>query len=268
MADVTGGFLLLPLRGRCGPVLPVGAVGGQEPGERFGEVSAADLAVDDPEAIEDRLIQLPSHLGRGAGIQLVGIGAEQQRLLHHAQQRVTLDLCPLDAVARAVQLPCDAFLFLLEQVEDAELVVSELVSNAVVATGLPDPDVKLHEIQGEHPIAVQLRVVDSRLYIEVWERSTTAPVKKDANDEAGHGRSLLLVEAVTRRWGVARPPAGGKVVWAELVIGTPPIPRDSPSTGPDLQRRVPQATRLPRGEVLEMASVALLERVLEGLGRV
>ncbi|MDT0309675.1 ATP-binding protein [Streptomyces sp. DSM 44917] len=172
------------------------------------------------------------------------------------------------SVARAFVRQHLMYLKLPDQVEDAELVVSELVSNAVVATGIADPDVKLHEIQGEHLIAVQLRVVDSRLYIEVWDRSTTAPVKQDANDEAEHGRGLVLIEGTAKRWGVARPPAGGKVVWAELVIGTPPIPRDSPSTRPDLQRRVPQATRPPRGEVSEMASVALLERVLEGLGRV
>ncbi|WP_267244040.1 ATP-binding protein [Streptomyces sp. PR69] len=157
------------------------------------------------------------------------------------------------------------YLGLSEHVADGELVVSELVTNAVEATGIADPAVKLHDIQAEHLVALQLRVVDTRLFIEVWDRSVEEPVRKDAGDDAEGGRGLVLVEALAQRWGVAHPPAGGKVVWAELVIGKAPAPRGPFGDRPRLERRVPQGTRPPRGVVFEAASTALLERVLEGL---
>ncbi|MGW0821955.1 ATP-binding protein [Streptomyces sp. NPDC002845] len=159
------------------------------------------------------------------------------------------------------------YLGLSEHVADGELVVSELVTNAVEATGISDPAVKLHDIQAEHLVGVQLRVVGTQLFIEVWDRSLEEPVRKDVGEDAEGGRGLVLVEALARRWGVAHPPAGGKVVWAQLVIGKVPGPRGPFEDRPRLERRVPQGTRPPRGAVLEVASVALLERVLEGLER-
>lgn len=104
-------------------------------------------------------------------------------------------------------------------VEDSALVMSELVTNAVRATGLSEPGVRLHDVREEHLIDVQLRVIDSSLFVEVWDRSPQAPVKQQADDESENGRGLVLVEALTRRWGVYRPAAGGKVVWAELSLG-------------------------------------------------
>ena len=38
----------------------------------------------------------------------------------------------------------------------------------------------------------------------------------DAEAEAGRG--LLLVERLSRAWGVYRPPEGGKVVWCVLSL--------------------------------------------------
>ncbi|MFI1955913.1 ATP-binding protein [Streptomyces xinghaiensis] len=157
------------------------------------------------------------------------------------------------------------YLGMSEHIADGELVVSELVTNAVEATGISDPAVKLHDIQAQHLVAVQLRVVDTRLFIEVWDRSLEEPVRKDVGENAEGGRGLVLVEALAQRWGVAHPPAGGKVVWAELVIGKVPAPRGPFGNRPRLEQRVPQATRPLQGEAFELASTALLERVLEGL---
>lgn len=161
-----------------------------------------------------------------------------------------------------------AHLGLSAHIADGELVVSELVTNAVEATGIAEPAVKLHDIQAEHLVAVQLRVVDTGLFIEVWDRSSLEePVRKDVGEDAEDGRGLVLVEALARRWGVAHPPAGGKVVWAHLAIGKVPASHGPFGDRPRLERRVPEGTRAPQGVVREAASVALLEWVLEGLRR-
>lgn len=69
-------------------------------------------------------------------------------------------------------------------IDAAELVVSELVTNAIEATGITDPQPKWTEVTDEYVIGVQLRIVDARLYIEVWDRSTDTPVRKHPDYDA------------------------------------------------------------------------------------
>ncbi|MFE4373911.1 ATP-binding protein [Streptomyces sp. NPDC056835] len=149
-----------------------------------------------------------------------------------------------------------------DHIDAAELVMSELVTNAVKATGLTDPDPKWEDIKAHHIIGVQLRVIDTRLYVEVWDNSAVAPTKQDVTDDAESGRGLLLVELSSRRWGTFRPPAGGKIVWAELELSKSP---DLETAFPILPRRVSGAGRLPKGASVELVEAALLERVLVGL---
>lgn len=151
---------------------------------------------------------------------------------------------------------------LSDHVDTAELVVSELVTNAVKSTGITDREPKWTDIKAHHIVGVQLRVIDQRLYVEVWDRSADAPAKQDASEEAEGGRGLLLVEGVSRRWGTFRPPAGGKIVWAELELSKPPAPAVDP---PPLPRRVPEGVRVPVGNADELVGTALMQRVLEGL---
>lgn len=146
-------------------------------------------------------------------------------------------------------------------IDVAELVVSELVTNAVKATGIADPHSKWTVVKAEHVIGVQLRIIDARLYVEVWDRSTDAPVKKNPDDDTEGGRGLVLIEALTERWDVYRPEAGGKVVWAEVSLSEPPEPPPHPA----MPVRVPGETRPPGGRMEKTASTALLQRVLDGL---
>ncbi|MCB5909836.1 ATP-binding protein [Streptomyces pinistramenti] len=87
--------------------------------------------------------------------------------------------------------------------DDAELVVAELVNNAVQhGTG--------------HSLRVGVkRISASRVRIAVTDRSLRLPVIR--NPDAGEvaGRGLLLVAALSVRWGTDRR-GWGKVVWAEL----------------------------------------------------
>ncbi|MDX3840054.1 MULTISPECIES: ATP-binding protein [Streptomyces] len=146
-------------------------------------------------------------------------------------------------------------------IDVAELVVSELVTNAVKMTGVTDPQPKWTAIKAEHVIGVQLRIIDARLYVEVWDRSTDTPVKKKPDDDTEGGRGLVLIEALTERWDVYRPEAGGKVVWAEVSLSEPPKPPPHPA----MPVRVPGETKPPGGRMEKVATTALMQRVLDGL---
>ena len=95
--------------------------------------------------------------------------------------------------------------------DDAEVIVSELTSNAIHATRAG---------AGGPPAAVALRLLgdSSRLLILVRDPAPWPPVAPetapDANDESGRG--LLLVSALAACWHWYHPPRvhGGKVVWA------------------------------------------------------
>jgi anti-sigma regulatory factor (Ser/Thr protein kinase) len=102
--------------------------------------------------------------------------------------------------------------------ETVELVVSELVTNAVLATtgsdGRPRYD---DELAGLPVVHIRLLSDRERVVVEVWDRSTEAPTLKEAEPDQESGRGLMLVEAVCERWGWATA-AGwhGKAVWAEM----------------------------------------------------
>ena len=90
--------------------------------------------------------------------------------------------------------------------EPAELVVSELVTNAIRAC----PSAGAHR-------RVRLRLASdrARVLIEVQDGSPQPPVPADATaeDESGHG--LRLVEAMSAAWDwYPTGPRAGKVVWA------------------------------------------------------
>jgi anti-sigma regulatory factor (Ser/Thr protein kinase) len=94
-----------------------------------------------------------------------------------------------------------------ELADDAELVVSELITNALKAS---------QSLQEIRPIALCLRSDYKRLIIEVWDHSPgePRPTPTDGKDEGGRG--LLVVEALSTRWGYQRTGCSAKVVWAEL----------------------------------------------------
>ena len=101
---------------------------------------------------------------------------------------------------------------------DSEVLVSELVTNAVKATA------------GRDEAAVRLRLSgdSARVLIEVWDADPRAPAPKDLGEhgtpdpqEEG-GRGLFLVAALSARWDwyPTREPAG-KVVWCVLQALSP-----------------------------------------------
>lgn len=106
-----------------------------------------------------------------------------------------------DAVPRARRMVRSALAEEMPAVAgDAELVVSELVTNAA--------------LHGEAPITVRV-LVNRVARVEVHDHGRSAPILLKQGTDAMTGRGLSMVAAVASDWGV-EPAAEGKTVWAEL----------------------------------------------------
>jgi anti-sigma regulatory factor (Ser/Thr protein kinase)/anti-anti-sigma regulatory factor len=109
------------------------------------------------------------------------------------------------AEARALVARACATWGVVEVSEDAELVVSELCSNAVR--------------HARTPMQVLVRRTASHLYIEVFDGSPRMPVERTVDVLADSGRGLFIIGRFTSAWGSNRVGAG-KVVWAALRLPT------------------------------------------------
>ncbi len=102
-----------------------------------------------------------------------------------------------------------------ETIEIAELLVSELVTNAALAVGI--------ETDGESPrtnhvddgrcVSVLLRCPPEQLIIEVTDSDPNPPHQVDASPDAESGRGLTLVDALSKEWGHTMHPTGSKTVY-------------------------------------------------------
>jgi anti-sigma regulatory factor (Ser/Thr protein kinase) len=90
--------------------------------------------------------------------------------------------------------------------DTAELLVSELVTNAVRAS---------REMAQAAAVRLWLLSDSAQVLILVWDASPQPPVLADVTDEAENGRGLMIVQAVSDQWGWYPPETGnGKFVWA------------------------------------------------------
>jgi anti-sigma regulatory factor (Ser/Thr protein kinase) len=105
-----------------------------------------------------------------------------------------------------------------ETIEAAELIVSELVTNALLHTGRADGLPEAGPTETVKVIRVRVGVVVGNVVIEVWDNSTQLPVlNSDPLDtDAEGGRGLFLVGELSKDWGYFLPQFGGKVVWASI----------------------------------------------------
>jgi anti-sigma regulatory factor (Ser/Thr protein kinase) len=86
-------------------------------------------------------------------------------------------------------------------IPDAELLVSELVTNAV--------------LHARSTSRVTIEHNGTTLRVSVSDTSPTRPRLRNYGPEAVTGRGLLLVDRISRRWGVEQLPTG-KTVWFEI----------------------------------------------------
>jgi len=93
--------------------------------------------------------------------------------------------------------------------EDAQMLVSELMTNAADASNC---------LPGRPPITLRLRADQKSLLIEAWDQSPLDLEPKEPDAEAESGRGLIVVAALSTRWGHERTGRTQKVVWAELAL--------------------------------------------------
>lgn len=91
-----------------------------------------------------------------------------------------------------------------DRLEDGELALSEIVTNAL--------------LHGRGPISLTLCAGPGSLRVEVCDGNPVSPSLSMLDQTAVTGRGLLLISAVSDRWGVD-PAPDGKVVWFELEVG-------------------------------------------------
>lgn len=91
-----------------------------------------------------------------------------------------------------------------ELADDAELVISELTTNAVRAS----------EAAGS-PVAVRLVLTSASVVVQVLDSAPGVPVRYEPGADAECGRGLQLVAALSSDWGWTQTQAG-KIVWAEI----------------------------------------------------
>ncbi|GAB2445495.1 ATP-binding protein [Streptosporangium sandarakinum] len=139
-------------------------------------------------------------------------------------------------------------------VETAQLIVSELVSNAIKAhlapiagadleTAAPPPpdhvwldlyrpgDPEHTEAPGGTGSTESARHAGDLVVLRVWDAAgRTPPVLRDPGPDDEGGRGLCLVDLLARSWGHYRLATGGKVVWCTL---TAPLMLSGGSPGPD-----------------------------------
>lgn len=162
-----------------------------------------------------------------------------------------------------------------EAIDNAELLVSELVTNVVQAAGL-EMMTPISAISHRHLFTLSLNITGNRLLIEVRDLHDGHPTPQPQDEEAESGRGLFLVEALSQQWGTSSHPQGGKVVWCVIAlewpvpaerlaadafatstpayVQRPPLPRrSSPHDVPPVPRSTPPLTP------------EAMERVVEGL---
>ena len=91
---------------------------------------------------------------------------------------------------------------LVELLDDAMLVASELATNAVT--------------HAESTCRIRLSLNPTSLRIDVIDAGAGTPEPQPESATEEHGRGLHLIDALADAWGLEEIPGDGKVVWAEL----------------------------------------------------
>ena len=96
--------------------------------------------------------------------------------------------------------------------EAAEMVVSELVTNSVLATRAARWPTR------QPPVRLWLVSDGASVLVRVWDAVARPPERREAGLEDESGRGLAIVAALCADWGHHYPPpeTGGKITWAHI----------------------------------------------------
>jgi anti-sigma regulatory factor (Ser/Thr protein kinase) len=134
----------------------------------------------------------------GRGRRQVRHNEKRRRDLHELLQLPAIEASP----ARARRFVGDALVaFPVDIVERAQLLISELVTNAVV--------------HGEPPVVVEVETAPSFVRVAVEDQGDQIPMLRNSGISDGHGRGLQIVAQLADQWGVALR-RSGKAVWFRL----------------------------------------------------
>jgi anti-sigma regulatory factor (Ser/Thr protein kinase) len=128
-------------------------------------------------------------------------------------------VCPLRATSASSRIARDFATTTLhawglsELVDDAVVIISELVTNAV-RHGLPP----YAAAAGDMPIKLTLVRQGRFVVCIVSDPGGRSPEQRSADDVCENGRGLHVIEALSRVWGWTPLPGTGKAVWAALSI--------------------------------------------------
>lgn len=128
-----------------------------------------------------------------------------------------------------------------ETVDVARLLVSELVTNAV--------------LHGQTELSLTVDRTDSKVAVQVADSNPLLPVLRTHNSEAGTGRGLRVLDHMASNWGSYRTDEG-KIVWFELGTGgtaatdatgaeRAPAASTGGEAGEKARAEVPDASRAP-----------------------
>jgi Histidine kinase-like ATPase domain len=107
-----------------------------------------------------------------------------------------------------------------ETAQTAVLVVSEMVTNATKACGLPTSMPRYSEVARAETIALTLKYLRHDIRVEVADPDTNPPMLSKADPDAEDGRGLMLIDELCHEWSYFYLPAGGKIVYALLDVTT------------------------------------------------
>lgn len=130
------------------------------------------------------------------------------------------DLAPQAGRARAREFARECGEISAQAAGTAELLVSELVTNAFqaahTASGGSAGGCRAASSRREPAVRLSLSYFPGELLIEVTDRAPGSPMPSHPDRDSEHGRGLVLVEALSLEWGWLPVPGGGKCVYCRL----------------------------------------------------
>lgn len=104
--------------------------------------------------------------------------------------------------------------------DEAELIVSELLTNAINAAAEPTASAAAARSHRAPEVILFLEARGDELAVYVWDACPQLPQRRPHDNLSIGGRGLDIVETMSQRWGWATC-SSGKIVWACLAPGKP-----------------------------------------------